>query len=403
MAPRSRQVLEAAVVQVVAEQLAAAVVVVDDEQRPPVGPPVDRHLALEVEGHLGDPIGGDVPDERAWQIAPVVHDEQPAVTGGGCPLDRLEAPARAVPQLGDGGAVGREDPQRGVAGVAVLGVGQGHERAVGRERTDAGRLPMGVHGDRLPDRAVGPQRDPVDVRAVVVGDADQGEIVADGDATGVADRPGLDAHRLATGERLAAPTAALVTVVVVEPPDVLAARVEQPVRRPVRAIGELADPARRPVPRVQLDHAAGVRPEQRAVGAVAGPPRHRGARCPEPLSPRGLLRFGARCGDGATEETVTVVDRHDLTRRDPVRGAQRERAASLNVAGTGVPCAAGLHEDGRPVGGLAVDEAPPRHGDAVAEEVVAPAEHHRRRGRAARRRRTGARRRRRRARGAGRS
>src|SRR4029453_8523298 len=96
-------------------------------------------------------------------------------------------------------------------------------------------------------------------------------------------------HRLAAGEGLAAPPTPFVTVVVVEPPDELAGRVEQPGDGAVRSLGELANRPRRLVPRVKLDDAARVGAEEQAVGPVARPLGQRRTGRPEPPPPRRLV------------------------------------------------------------------------------------------------------------------
>ena len=144
-----------------------------DQQRRAVGVPAGRHVAGQVEHDLGLGVGGDVPDQQLLPAAPLVPDQQPAVAGQRAELQRVQAAALAVPLLGDDGGLvvgrvgGAQHPQRRVARVAVLGVGDDQQLVVAGQGVD--RRGVGVPVDH--PRGGAGRRQP-ELAAVVGGPAD---------------------------------------------------------------------------------------------------------------------------------------------------------------------------------------------------------------------------------------
>ena len=209
------------------DQPGARLVVDGDDHARGVRQPVGvRHLTFdrEVDQLLG--AGDRVPDEQGGGVGALVHHQQPLVAGDRRETERVQALARAVPQVGDRARVGQpQHAQRRVARVAVLAVGEDHEGLVTGQVADVRLLDVGVD---LARRAVG--GDGVHPDAVpVVAAADDRYAVAEGQAAGVR---GLQPRRVDRGswgraERLPTPHAALVAAVVVEPPQPLAGRVDR--------------------------------------------------------------------------------------------------------------------------------------------------------------------------------
>src|SRR5919199_1371585 len=170
-----------------------------------------------------------------------------------------------------------DDAQRRMQQVAVLGVLQAEERAVG--------------GEAAAEEAAWALADPDEVgRAVELAHVAAARDI-DREAVAVANARGDDAGRLrqavapavrhaveersalAAGERLEEPEAGLVTRLVVEPEDALAVQRRQPVDDADAALSHLAPLPRRRVPRVQLPDARLARGVRAALGCVRRPLR----------------------------------------------------------------------------------------------------------------------------------
>ena len=285
-----RKPFEAARGEHVAVKLATAAVVMPDEERARIRVPVREGLARKVEVDDGLASGGCVEDERAREAFALVQHEQPLVARDRRPARDLEALPRAVPQLRQSGARGVKDPERGVAGVAVLAVRDRDERLVAREAGDVRVLRV-----RVDPPWPGAVAEHEDGRPFAVARAPE-------DAEGSSDREasavrrgevGGDHRCHATRERLSTPVAQLVALRVVEPEDLLACRIglrRDAVARPLRTIGEAATRAAPAIPRVDLELSALVGDVDDAIGRVAGPRREPEPRRAEPPTPRGFGR-----------------------------------------------------------------------------------------------------------------
>ncbi len=117
----------------------------------------------------------EVPDRRSFDPGPLLGEEEPPDAGRGRPGDRLHPELRVdlVARALTGSTV--EDPERLPVDVAVLGVMDTDQRAVGRESAAALR-PLAAHSRRL--------RVAVDLARGLIPDRDEDPVVVVGRETG---------------------------------------------------------------------------------------------------------------------------------------------------------------------------------------------------------------------------
>jgi len=274
----------------VAVQLHAPAVVVPDEERARVGVPVRKSLAGEVERDLRVVSRRCVEDERPREPRAFVHDKEARVAGERRPAVRVKPLPGTVPELRDTLAREVDHAHRRVPAVAVLAVRDRDERLVAREVGDVRALWVCVDSPR---RSAVLQD--VDRRALVAARAtEDGDRSTDGEPAAVR-RGEVNGERgaRAARERLAPPMAELVPLRVVEPEDVLPARVEPRWNSEAGALGPVGQLAACPgtaIPGVDLELPALVGDVHDAVRVIAGPRRESETCRVEPLAPRRLGR-----------------------------------------------------------------------------------------------------------------
>ena len=192
----------------------------------------------------------------------------------------------AVVPLAHRDAVGHpQHADRRVARVAVLGVRDGQQRLVARQRADPGVLGVGVEDARVTPPVVTALAHR-ERRPVVGRPADGHRAPAQVEPRRVA---GLGARDGRLGrpavEGLADPHPELVAVGVVEPPDRGAVGARRAAACAVRPIGDPPMGVRGPVPGVDLPGSGGVRRVDAVVRGIPRPIGHRDARGREPAAP----------------------------------------------------------------------------------------------------------------------
>ena len=202
------------------EELRPAGMFVHDQEGVAVGIPLGFHVAGEVDLKFATLTRPRPPDQRPAEIVPLVHDQEAIVAARGWPPVRMQAQSRSIRQVGDDVAVHVHDPQRRPARVARLGLVEAQELLVGGKAAEPALL------------------------AVLVNALGLGGAAQDVDGGAFVGRSAYDRHRLpdiqpgvvgtperfsgdpalATFEWLDDPTAKLVAIGVVEPPDLVAVR-----------------------------------------------------------------------------------------------------------------------------------------------------------------------------------
>ena len=279
---------------------------VHHQQRTAVGVEVGVQVAGQIDLQFGRRARPQVPDQQLVPPAPLVPDQQPLVSGHRGEAQGVQAPARGVGQLGQDGAVRHGYRAQGrVAGVAVLGVRQHPDALVDGQPTDPGVLGVAIHQQR---RGSVPRQ--VHPGAVVIGESRQHHPGADLEAGRITrinageGRP-RDAGRSGT-EGLHPPGAELVTIRVVEPPQLFAVGGQHGVHGAVRAVGRDGVRAGRDVPAGDLVPAGGVGHVGRPVGGVPGHHRQAEPDGREPPPPAlfggGVIEQGCRYPRGGMRD-----------------------------------------------------------------------------------------------------